>query len=96
VSFTSEATSQFKISIKRNANRALNQKRSEIFSAKSNCGTASQNLKLRAKAHIFGFKKVKKPYGRRWHRQSKGFYFTCLPKRDINVYLMWLSIYSAL
>ncbi len=39
-----EAVQQSKIGRKRKANRALNPKRSEIFSAKSNCGTASKVL----------------------------------------------------
>lgn len=37
-----EAVQQLKIGRKRKANRALNPKRSEIFSAKSNCGAASK------------------------------------------------------
>jgi len=36
-----EAAQQSKIGRKRKENRALNPKRSEIFNAKSNCGTAS-------------------------------------------------------
>jgi hypothetical protein len=44
-----EAVQQFKIGRKREANRALNPKRSKIFGVKSNCGTASfidKNTKL--------------------------------------------------
>jgi hypothetical protein len=42
-----EAVQQSTIGRKRKANRALNPKRSKIFSAKSNCGTASKILKVR-------------------------------------------------
>ena len=41
-----EAVQQSKNSRKRKENRALNQKRSKIFSVKSNCGTASGVYKI--------------------------------------------------
>jgi four helix bundle protein len=42
-----EAVQQFKIGRKRKANRALNPKRSKIFGAKSNCGTASKLTEIK-------------------------------------------------
>ncbi len=41
-----EAVQQSQIRRKRKANRALNPKRSEFFSVKNNCGTASLGDKL--------------------------------------------------
>ena len=43
--FSQEAVQQFKIGRKRKADNALNQKRRNIFGAKTNCGTASQVFK---------------------------------------------------
>ena len=55
--FPKEAVPQSKFGRKRRVNRALNPKRSEIFSAKSNCGTASKlsNILRRSKKKDFLF-----------------------------------------
>ncbi len=47
VFFCKEAVQQFKIGRKREANRALNPKRSKIFGVKSNCETASKKKKCK-------------------------------------------------
>jgi hypothetical protein len=49
-----EAAQQSKISQKRKVDSALNSKRSKIFNAKSNCGTASNKRKNENKNNSIG------------------------------------------